>query len=113
MFFNLCFLNYVFLFLFFILFFNLCFLNSGDDGPRRICRARVNRPFRKLFSDKCSKLGPHVFERLVCLKYWIDADERMQHRDEESSSAADTEESGTELQSQANSDSDGAEESEQ
>ena len=41
------------------------------------------------------------------------SDERMQHRDQESSSAADTEESGTELQSQANSDSDGAEESEQ
>jgi hypothetical protein len=77
--------------------------------PSESCFSSANR----ILSDKRSKLGPHVFERLVCLKDWIDADERMQHRDEESSSAADTEESGAEAQPQANSDSDGAEESEQ
>ena len=77
--------------------------------PFESCFSSTNR----ILSDKRSKLGAHIFERLVCLKDWIDADERMQHRDEESSSAADTEESGTEPQPQANSDSDGAEESEQ
>ena len=50
----------------------------------------------RILSDKRSKLGAHVFERLVCLKDWIDADVRKQHQDQESSSAADTEESGTE-----------------
>ena len=77
--------------------------------PSKSCFSSAN----KILSDKRSKLGAHVFERLVCLKDWIDADVRKQHQDQESSSVADTEESGTELQSQANSDSDGAEESEQ
>ena len=77
--------------------------------PSECCFSSANR----ILSDKRSKLGAHVFERLVCLKDWIDADVRKQHQDQESSSAADTEESGTEAQPQANSDSDGAEESEQ
>ena len=64
----------------------------------------------KILSDKCSKLGAYVFERLVCLKDWIDAKNHKQHRDQQaSSSGVDTEESGTE----ANLDSDGAEENEQ
>jgi hAT family C-terminal dimerisation region len=33
----------------------------------------------KILSDKRSKLGAHVFERLVCLKNWIDTDERNQY----------------------------------
>jgi len=77
--------------------------------PSESCFSSANR----ILSDKRSKLGAHVFERLVCLKDWINADERNQYQDQESSSVADTEESGTEPQPQANSDSDGAEESEQ
>ena len=69
--------------------------------PSESCFSSANR----ILSDKRSKLGAHVFERLVCLKDWIDADVRKQHQDQESSSAADTEESGTEQQPQANSDS--------
>jgi len=77
--------------------------------PSESCFSSANR----ILSDRRSKLGPHVFERLVCLKDWINADERNQHQAQESSSAADTEESGAEAQAEANSDSDGAEESEQ
>jgi hAT family C-terminal dimerisation region len=60
--------------------------NADDDGSRRIvvpvstvpsesCFSSANR----IFSDKRSKLGAHVFERLVCLKDWIDAEERNQY----------------------------------
>ena len=77
--------------------------------PSESCFSSANR----ILSDKRSKLGPHVFERLVCLKDWIQAEERRQHVPEASSSEVDTEESGTEARHQANSDSDGAEESEE
>ena len=77
--------------------------------PSESCFSSANR----ILSDKRSKLGPHVFERLVCLKDWIQAEDRKQHMIEASSSEADTEESGTEARHEANSDSDGAEESEQ
>ena len=73
------------------------------------CFGSTNR----IITDKRSKLGAYIFERLVCLKDWINADERNQHQAQESSSAADTEESVTEPQPQPNSDSDGAEENEQ
>ena len=44
------------------------------------------------FNDIRSKLGPKVFERLVCLKDWIDADIRDQYKGNDSSlSGADTE----------------------
>jgi hAT family C-terminal dimerisation region len=42
--------------------------------PSESCFSSVNR----ILSDKRSKLGAHVFERLVCLKDWIDADEHNQ-----------------------------------
>ena len=77
--------------------------------PSESCFSSANR----ILSDKRSKLGPHVFERLVCLKDWIQAEERRQHVPKTSSSEVDTEESGTEAQHQANSDSDDAEESEE
>ena len=78
--------------------------------PSESCFSSANR----ILSDKRSKLGAHVFERLVCLKDWIDAEERNQHRDrQQSSSGVETEESGTEPRPGDNSDSDGAEESEQ
>jgi len=68
--------------------------------PSESCFSSANR----ILSDKRSKLGPHVFERLVCLKDWIQAEERSQHVHEASSSEVDTEESGTEARHQANSD---------
>ena len=77
--------------------------------PSESCFSSANR----ILSDKRSKLGPHVFERLVCLKDWIQAEERMQHVPEQISSEDDTEESGTEARAEVNSDLDGAEESEQ
>ena len=81
--------------------------------PSECCFSSANR----ILSDKRSKLGAHVFERLVCLKDWIQAEERTQHLPQQQSSPeANTEESGTEARheaGQANSDSDGAEESEE
>ena len=78
--------------------------------PSESCFSSANR----ILTDKRSKLGPTVFERLVCLKDWIDADERNQHQDrQQSSSGVETEESGTEPRPGENLDSDGAEESEQ
>ena len=78
--------------------------------PSESCFSSANR----IISDKRSKLGAYVFETLVCLKDWIDAEERNQHRDQQqSSSGVETEESGTEPQPGDNSDSDGTEESEQ
>ena len=78
--------------------------------PSESCFSSANR----ILSDKRSKLGAHVFERLVCLKDWIDAEDRKQYQDQQaSSSGVDTEESGTDTRLEANSDSDGAEESEQ
>jgi hypothetical protein len=67
----------------------------------------------KILSDKRSKLGAHVFERYVCLKDWIDVEERNQYRNQPQSFGVETEESGTEPRPSDNSDSDGAEESEQ
>jgi hypothetical protein len=49
----------------------------------------------------------------MCLKYWIDDEERNQYRDQPQSSVVETEESGTEPRPSDNSDSDGAKESEQ
>ena len=77
--------------------------------PSESCFSSANM----ILSDKRSKLGPHVFERLVYLKDWIQAEERRQHVPEASSSEVDTKESSTEAQPKANSDSDSAEESEQ
>jgi hAT family C-terminal dimerisation region len=65
-----------------------------------------------ILSDKRSKLGAHVFESLVCLKDWIDAEERNQYRDQPQSFGVETEESDTEPRPGYKSDSDGVEESE-
>jgi hAT family C-terminal dimerisation region len=77
--------------------------------PSESCFSSANM----ILSDKRSKLGAHVFERLVCLKYWIDVEERNQYRDQPQSFEVEIEESGTEPRPCYNSDSDGAEESEQ
>jgi hypothetical protein len=49
----------------------------------------------------------------MCLKDWIDAEEHNQYRDQPQSSGVETEESYTEPRPGYNSNSDGAEESEQ
>jgi hAT family C-terminal dimerisation region len=77
--------------------------------PSKSCFSSANR----ILSDKRSKLGAQVFEKLMCLKDWIDAEERNQYRDHPQSSKVETEESGTEPRPGYNSDSDGAKESEQ
>ncbi len=76
--------------------------------PSESCFSSANR----ILTDKRSKLGAHVFERLVCLKDWIDAENRTQHAMglEASSSGVDTQESGTEGP-EPNEDSDGEQES--
>jgi hypothetical protein len=73
------------------------------------CFSSANR----ILSDKRSKLGLHVFERLVWLKDWINAEDWAQHGDPPAiSSGVETDESGTERRPEGNSDSDGAEENE-
>ena len=58
--------------------------------PSESCFSSANM----ILSDKCSKLGAHVFERLVCLKDWIDAENRAQNGDPQAtSSEVETEES--------------------
>ena len=60
----------------------------------------------RILTDKRSKLGAHVFERLVCLKDWIDAENGMQHEPlEATSSGVKTQESGTEPEPEEDSDS--------
>jgi hAT family C-terminal dimerisation region len=46
--------------------------------PSESCFSSVNR----ILFDKRSKFGEHIFERLGCLKDWIDAEERNQYRDQ-------------------------------
>jgi hAT family C-terminal dimerisation region len=44
----------------------------------------------RILTDKRIKLGPTVFERLVCLKDWIDAENRMQYKIEAATFSAET-----------------------
>jgi hAT family C-terminal dimerisation region len=39
------------------------------------CFSSANR----ILTDKCTKLGANIFEKLVCLKDWIDVEDRMQY----------------------------------
>ena len=55
------------------------------------CFSSANR----ILTDKRSRLGSKVFERLVCLKNWIDAENRLQHQTIDPSSGHDTQESAT------------------
>ena len=70
--------------------------------PSESCFSSANR----ILTDKRSKLGAHVFERLVCLKDWIDAEERNQHAGAEEASGVETPPTG-----ELNEDSDGEQES--
>jgi hypothetical protein len=62
------------------------------------CSARVDGFFRIVF-EKRIKLGANLFEKLVCLKDWIDAEERLQHDTtlESTTRAVPTQESGTNM----------------
>jgi hAT family C-terminal dimerisation region len=77
--------------------------------PAESCFSSANR----ILFDKHSKLGAYIFERLMCLKDWIDSEEHNQYRDQPQISGVETEKSGTEPRPDDNSDSDGMEESEQ
>ncbi|KAJ1703169.1 hypothetical protein LUZ63_002948 [Rhynchospora breviuscula] len=60
--------------------------------PSESCFSSANR----ILTDKRSKLGPNVFEKLVCMKDWIDAENRTQHFvPGETSSCVETQGSGT------------------
>jgi hAT family C-terminal dimerisation region len=59
------------------------------------CFSSANR----ILTDKRTKLGSKLFEQLVCNKYWIDAESRMQHDTtfEAVTSAIETQKSGTNI----------------
>ncbi|KAJ1696123.1 hypothetical protein LUZ63_004635 [Rhynchospora breviuscula] len=49
----------------------------------------------RILTDRRSKLGPNVFERLVCMKDWIEAENQMQHFVPGETSGAETQPSAT------------------
>jgi hAT family C-terminal dimerisation region len=67
-------------------------------------------PAIRILTDKHTKLGANLFEKLVCLKDWIDADDRMQHDItlETTTRAIPTQESDTNMIISQYDDSDGA-----
>jgi hAT family C-terminal dimerisation region len=69
------------------------FAVSVSTVPSESCFSSANR----ILTDKRTKLGSKLFEQLVCNKYWIDAESRMQHdiTFETATSAKKTQESGT------------------
>ena len=69
--------------------------------PSEACFSSANR----ILTDKRSRLGPIVFERLVCLKDWIDAENRMQYKIEAATSGTETQDTNT--GTEADSDDDG------
>jgi hAT family C-terminal dimerisation region len=71
-----------------------------------LCFSSTNR----ILTDKRTKLGANLFEKLVCLKDWIDAEERLQHDStlEATTSAVPTQESDTNMIISPDDDSDGA-----
>jgi hAT family C-terminal dimerisation region len=64
----------------------------------------------RILIDKRTKLGANLFEKLVCLKDWIDAEERLQYDTtlEATTRAVPTQESGTNMIISPDDDSDGA-----
>jgi hAT family C-terminal dimerisation region len=70
------------------------------------CFSSANR----ILTDKRTKLGANFFEKLVCLKDWINAEDRMQHDItlEETTHAIPTQESDTNMIISSDDDSDGA-----
>jgi hAT family C-terminal dimerisation region len=63
--------------------------------PFESCFSSANR----ILTDKRSRLGAKIFERLVCLKDWFDAEQRNQH--------APVDHSSDEFMTAADGDSDG------
>ncbi|KAJ3688166.1 hypothetical protein LUZ61_017330 [Rhynchospora tenuis] len=71
--------------------------------PSESCFSSANR----ILTDRRSKLGPNVFERLVCMKDWIDAENQTQHFvPGETSFGVDTQESGTTTEAESDDDYD-------
>jgi hAT family C-terminal dimerisation region len=64
----------------------------------------------RILTDKRTKLGANLFEKLMCLKDWIDAEERLQHDTtlKATTRAVPTQESGTNMIISPDDDSDGA-----
>jgi hAT family C-terminal dimerisation region len=63
--------------------------------PSESCFSSTN----KILTDKRIKLGSKIFEQLVCNKYWIDVESRMQHDTtfKAATSAIETQESSTNI----------------
>ena len=75
--------------------------------PSESCFSSANR----ILTDKRTRLGSKIFEQLVCLKDWIDAENRTQHDIalEKATSTIETQKSGTNMTpSVTDDDSDGA-----
>jgi hAT family C-terminal dimerisation region len=70
------------------------------------CFSSTNR----ILIDKHTKLGANLFEKLMCLKDWIDIEDRMQHNItlEASTRATPIQESDTNMIISPDDDSDGA-----
>jgi hAT family C-terminal dimerisation region len=70
------------------------------------CFSSANR----ILTDKRTKLGANLFEKFVCLKDWIDAEERLQHDTtlEATTRTVPTQKSGTNMIITLDNDSDGA-----
>jgi hypothetical protein len=76
--------------------------NFDDDSPRYICHSYINRAFLNLILVWQLEFSPikeaswvqQFFERLVCLKDWIDVENRMQYKIEAATSSVETQESG-------------------
>jgi hypothetical protein len=74
--------------------------------PSKSCFSSINRNL----TDESIKLGANLFEKLVCLKDWIDAEDYMQHGTtlETITRAIPTQESDTNMIISPDDDSDGA-----
>jgi hAT family C-terminal dimerisation region len=64
----------------------------------------------KILTDKRTKMGANLFEKLMCLKDWIDVENHMQHYTtlEATTHAISTQKSGTNMIISQDDDSDGA-----
>jgi hAT family C-terminal dimerisation region len=82
------------------------FTVSMSTVSSKSCFSSMNR----ILTDKRTKLGANLFEKLVCLKDWIDAEDHKQYDItlEATTCAIPTQESGTNMIISPDNDSDGA-----
>jgi hAT family C-terminal dimerisation region len=75
-----------------------------------VCSESCFSSANRILTDKRTKLGANLFEKHVCLKDWIDAEERLQHDTilETTTCAIPTQESGTNMIISLDDDYDGA-----